>query len=158
MRFHPVLTLAALLLSTAGCQPKPEATFVRGDDGKSDAIYVKSSDQRVLAATAEALRRVGEFIAALHDPKPGQHGFTIKVKVTDGRAAEHMWLSNVAYVGGKFTGTFVDESIQVTGYRRGMTATRSADDITDWLYYDNDNMVGGFTARLLDEMAGVKNP
>jgi uncharacterized protein YegJ (DUF2314 family) len=151
-----------LLILTAvfivGCNSKPEAELVPGNGKAPDMFYVKSSNERMISATEEARRRTNEFVQALQNPKPGQNQFMIKVRVTDGNASEHMWLDHISFADGKFTGAFTDESIEVPGYRRGMTTTRPANEITDWLFYDQGKMVGGFTARVLEELAGARKP
>jgi uncharacterized protein YegJ (DUF2314 family) len=156
MKILTKLVLILTAISIVGCNSKPEAELVPGNGKAPDMFYVKSSNERMITATEEARRRTDEFVQALQNPKPGQSQFMIKVRVTDGKASEHMWLDHVSFANGIFTGAFTDESLEVPGYRRGMTTTRPTNEITDWIFYDHGKMVGGFTSRVLDELAGVR--
>ncbi|WP_269539389.1 DUF2314 domain-containing protein [Cerasicoccus fimbriatus] len=75
--------------------------------------------------------------------------FTVKVKVTDGDQAEHMWLSNPTYRDGVFTGTFESEPINVTNITVGQTYSAPVEQITDWMYLENEQMVGNYTLRAM---------
>jgi len=55
-------------------------------------------------AVKEARKTVGKFIAALEHPAPGQEDFEVKKRFIQGHQVEHIWLSDVRFVGDLFQG------------------------------------------------------
>ncbi|HEV8071908.1 MAG TPA: DUF2314 domain-containing protein [Planctomycetaceae bacterium] len=112
-------------------------------------IHVRPDDPRMNAAIEKARASVGTFIAALQSPKPGQVGFGVKAKFTDGRHDEHIWLDDVTYDGVNFQGTIGNEPEMVNNVKNGQTATVAPAEISDWMYIENRKLVGGETIRVL---------
>ena len=55
-------------------------------------------------AVKEARKTVGKFIAALEHPAAGQQDFEVKKPFIQGHQVEHIWLSDVRFVGNLFQG------------------------------------------------------
>lgn len=62
----------------------------------------------------DARRTVAKFIAALKSPKSSQAGFSVKMRVDDGDAVEHFWLSQVSFDGTVFHGVIENDPEIVT--------------------------------------------
>ena len=73
----------------------------------------------------------------------------MKVPVTDGKVTEHMWLSDVAFDGTRFSGRLSNRPNGVTGVKVGDTLTYETDRLSDWMYVADGKLVGGFTLRVL---------
>ena len=154
-RFH-AHTLAALLITgIAGCgggdsppgAPGNGHTVERPDN--PPVTYVEESDPQMTAAINKARATVDQFIAALHNPTDAQADFSIKLPVSDGEQVEHMWLSDVRYAEGKFTGQIANEPLELTTVALGDDAEIPRDQISDWMYVDNGRLMGGYTIRRL---------
>jgi uncharacterized protein YegJ (DUF2314 family) len=138
------LPLMALLLMCSGCG----SDIVRRA-GEPDFINVPEDDPQMTAAIAQARASADRFIAALNHPQPGQKGFSVKARITDGRNTEHMWLTPIRYEGGKFIGAVNNEPVAVRGVKIGDQRSVPPAEISDWMYVDGEKLVGGFTIRVL---------
>ena len=67
---------------------------------------LKRDDAAMHRAALKARRTVGTFIAALQHPAPGQQDFAVKKAFMQGNAVEHLWLSDVRFIGNRFQGFF----------------------------------------------------
>jgi len=121
-----------------------------GDWTKSpDKMTVVSKDDpQINAAIEKARASLATFIAALQSPKPGQVGFQVKAKFTDGGKVEHIWLGNLSYDGTNFQGTIDNEPEMVKNVKNGQRVTVAPADISDWMYLENRKLVGGETFRV----------
>jgi uncharacterized protein YegJ (DUF2314 family) len=100
-------------------------------------------------AVIEARRTLGEFIRALKHPSPGQQDFEVKKAFRQGDQVEHIWISDVQIVGHHLLQGRVDnEPRRIKGVKLGQVVTVDPRDVTDWLYVDNGNLVGGYTVRV----------
>ena len=109
--------------------------------------YVEGDDPQMVAAINQARATVDQFIAALNNPTDVQADFSIKLPVTDGDQVEHMWLSDVRYADGKFTGQIANEPLELTNVALGDDAEIARDQISDWMYVDDGRLMGGYTIR-----------
>jgi uncharacterized protein YegJ (DUF2314 family) len=135
-------TVSVIALALAGCGKK------HPDD---KVTYVADDDPRMNAAMDKARSTINSFITALKSPKPGQSAFSIKMGFTDGGNTEHMWLTPVSFDGSKFTGTINNEPEKVKSVKMGQKVTVAPEKISDWMYVENQKLVGGYTLRVLRE-------
>jgi uncharacterized protein YegJ (DUF2314 family) len=121
--------------------------------GKSDAqdrtVPVSADDPQMNAAIRDARRTVAKFIAALKSPKSSQAGFSVKMRIDDGDAVEHFWLSQVSFEGTVFRGVIDNDPDTVTNVRLGDPERVKPSEISDWMYVDHGVLVGGYTIRAL---------
>jgi uncharacterized protein YegJ (DUF2314 family) len=73
----------------------------------------------------------------------------VKAKFTDGGKVEHMWLGQVTSDGKSFQGTIDNEPEMVKNVKDGQRVTVAPTEISDWMYLENQKMVGGETVRVL---------
>jgi uncharacterized protein YegJ (DUF2314 family) len=99
-------------------------------------------------AVKEARKTVGRFIAALEHPAPGQEDFEVKKPFIQGHQVEHIWLSDVRFVGDLFQGRIDNQPRKIAGLKIGEMASVKPNEISDWLYIENGKLVGGYTVRV----------
>jgi uncharacterized protein YegJ (DUF2314 family) len=100
-------------------------------------------------AVIEARKTLKEFIKALKHPSLGQEDFEVKKAFTQGNQVEHIWISDVQIVGNHLLQGKVDNQPRnITGVKLGQVVTVNPKEISDWLYIDKGNLVGGFTVRV----------
>ena len=155
---HRSAFLWPLLLIVTGCASEeahhPIGRSVTRTKTEPDVYQVADSDVQMERATRRAQRTVGKFIAALDHPSPTEKGFLVKkLFVVDG-VPEHMWLTDVHYHGGRFYGNLDNQPEKIRGPRLGQRESVIPDEISDWLYVDNGQLIGGYTLRVLaDDMS-----
>jgi uncharacterized protein YegJ (DUF2314 family) len=98
-------------------------------------------------AVIEARKTVGKFIVALKHPAPGQQDFEVKKPFVQGNQVEHIWLSDVQFVGNRFQGRVDNRPRKISGLKLGQLVSVNPNEISDWLYVDNGKLVGGYTVR-----------
>jgi len=98
-------------------------------------------------AVTQARKTVGKFIAALKNPGPGQQDFEVKKPFVQGNQVEHIWLSDVQFVGKHFEGRVDNQPRKVQGVKLGQLVSVNPNEISDWLYVDSGKLVGGYTVR-----------
>jgi uncharacterized protein YegJ (DUF2314 family) len=99
-------------------------------------------------AVKEARKTVEKFITALQNPAPGQQDFEVKKPFIQGKEVEHIWLSDVQFIGKRFQGKIDNRPQKIAGLKIGQLVTVSPRDISDWLYVDNGKLIGGYTVRV----------
>jgi uncharacterized protein YegJ (DUF2314 family) len=152
---HLVLSLplaAALLL--AGCAADETAPHAIGRSvmrapGEPNTYQVADEDRQMERATRQARRTVPQFVTALQHPMPGDREFAVKkLFVKDGQA-EHIWLTDIQFTGNRFVGLVDNRPRYIAGLKVGDKVSVNPDEISDWSFVRNDQLVGGYTIRVL---------
>jgi uncharacterized protein YegJ (DUF2314 family) len=99
-------------------------------------------------AVTEARKTIRQFIKALKHPAAGQEDFEVKKAFTEGNQTEHIWISDLQLVGDHLQGRVDNEPRKITGVKLGQVVSVYPKEISDWLYVDNGNLVGGYTVRV----------
>ena len=115
-------------------------------------VSVPADDPAMNAAIAKARATVETFVTALRSPKPSQSMFSIKIRVSDGDAVEHFWLSAVSFDGAVFRGRIANDAETVKTVTFGEPVSARPAEISDWMYVDHGVLVGGYTLRVLRDM------
>ncbi len=148
------IPLLALCGGCAANQDQGEDTHAIGRrvtkmEGEPNMYDVAENDSAMAQATRHARRTVGQFITALQHPGPGMKDFQVKkLFVKDGKG-EHIWLANVKFIGNRFVGVVDNRPVNIPGLKVGMKVAVNPDEIFDWPYVDNGQLVGGYTIRVL---------
>ena len=115
---------------------------------------IMTDDERMDAAIAEARSRIDEFLTALKtNDKERYPKFAVKAAVTEGEHVEHLWLTDIKFVDGHFTGNVGNNPHMITKVKRGDEIKVAKDKISDWVYADAEKraMVGRFTDKAMEE-------
>ncbi|OPZ85178.1 MAG: hypothetical protein BWY76_01522 [bacterium ADurb.Bin429] len=117
---------------------------------------VAADDAAMEAAIAEARERWPEFVAAFAAQEADTGGFNVKVMFTHGDYTEHIWVEVETIDGETITGTVGNEPDAIPGLKFDDRVTVTMDRISDWMYFNGEEMVGGFTVKVLTEMMNRK--
>jgi len=117
--------------------------------GEPPVLFIEGEDPKMVAAIKKARADVKQFTDALAKPKTTHTSFAVKVMIVDGKFTEHMWLTDVRYKDGKFSGVLNNEPNDVKTVKIGDKLSASEKEISDWMYVDGRKLVGGYTIRLL---------
>lgn len=143
-RFFLAQFSSGVAILAIGCNQQPVAPVV--DD---PVVDVAEDDVEIRAAEQEARDRLGDFLEALASGSPDQSSFSIKAPFTDGEQTEFMWISDVTYENDRFTGKLNNEPQTVRGFSLWDKLSVARDEVVDWLYVENGEMKGGFSAKIL---------
>jgi len=136
--------ILALTLLLAACSPVPA-----GEQG--NVINVADDDAAMNAAIQRAQETLPQFIDALQHPESLDLFFSIKVKYPygSGSAAEHLWVDNLAYNDGHFSGVMANEPLYIVGLEMGDSVVVDPMDVSDWMIVEGEQFYGGFTIYVL---------
>lgn len=112
-----------------------------------DIYNVKASDAEMNEAIEKAKQTLHDFNAALLNPEIEVK--SLKVKFQNQTDAEHLWLSNIVFKDGKYTGILDNEPEYFTEYKIGDTIDVDDKNISDWMYIKNGKLFGGYTIKVL---------
>lgn len=101
------------------------------------------------AAMEKARATVADFLEAMRDKKGTR--FSIKAAMKDGDQVEHLWLAVVGYTDGVFLGKVMNRPQVVKTVRFGEEVSVPREEISDWIFFNDEGMQGGFTENLLLE-------
>ncbi|HPS57179.1 MAG TPA: DUF2314 domain-containing protein [Spirochaetota bacterium] len=120
------------------------------------ALYAEKETFDISAADPEmnnAIRKAQGTLASFwkHYRKPGREekDFMLKVKIEDGSGVEHFWCGNIQVKNGAVYGDLWNNPEVVKNVKYGDTIKIDPDKISDWVYYREGRIVGGYTIRVL---------
>ena len=73
----------------------------------------------------------------------------IQAQNPDGLEVEHMWLLHVDFDGRQLQGTLINSPQSLRSFHEGDQVTITGKQISDWMYVENQKLVGGYTLRVL---------
>ena len=116
-----------------------------------DIIQIEDDDEEIRNAIAEAQNKLPEFQRIVEENN--RHIFPpygipmVKVCMEVPGGVEHIWLERVYFENSEVIGTVVE---QTSEYKSPISQ------ITDWIYYEGEEMHGGFVERILMKRAGIE--
>ncbi|MCR4030583.1 MULTISPECIES: YegJ family protein [Flavobacterium] len=116
-------------------------------EGEPTIYGVKSEDEEMNAAILQANETLDDFKKGLLDPTADSHA--LKVKFSNEKGIEHMWIGDIVYKDGQYTGILNNEPEYITEYKSGDKIEVDASKISDWMYLVNGKLHGGYTIRVL---------
>ncbi|MDB6140723.1 MAG: hypothetical protein JWO94_3795 [Verrucomicrobiaceae bacterium] len=150
MKHHPLILIPLLAVGCASPHSThPIAREMRRVGVEPESFTIKDEDAQMGNAVTRARRTVGTFIAAVRNPTSGQRDFEVKKPFKQGEVTEHIWLSDVTYSGGRFHGKVDNKPRDIDGLKYGTRVSVNPNEITDWAFVNNGELVGGYTIRLL---------
>jgi uncharacterized protein YegJ (DUF2314 family) len=147
---QPVIAAVALFAAiTLPAQADPSTGNERNSNGTSEpeSYSVPNEHAAMHEAVRKARKTVRKFIEALQHPTPGETDFEVKKPFVQKGEIEHIWLSDVKFVGGRFQGKVDNVPAKITSLKLGQVVSVNPDEISDWVYINNGKLVGGYTIR-----------
>jgi uncharacterized protein YegJ (DUF2314 family) len=122
----------------------------------TETIPVEGDDEEMIAAIGEARRRLPEFRGTLEDDWrrkiPIIDRPLVKAQFRSSLAGkiEHMWVEVTNFEDGVIVGELANEPNEIPELSQGQEVHVSTDDISDWVYWQGDLTIGGFTLAVLE--------
>jgi len=145
------VAVAAILF--AGVMPPAQADPLTGSELQSssatepESYRVPNEHAAMHEAVTKARKTVRKFIDALEHPVSGETDFEVKKPFVQKGEIEHIWLSDVKFIGGRFQGKVDNVPEKIKGLKLGQVVSVNPDEISDWVYLNNGKLVGGYTIR-----------
>lgn len=112
--------------------------------GQPPVMLIEDDDPRLKAAVAEACQRWPEFVTAFEKRQPNQT-FAVKALFTDKDQGEWMWVNVSSIKNETIEGRLENKPASVHTVREGDQVTVRVPEIGDWVYQDEERLVGGFS-------------
>jgi len=151
---RPILFLRSLILilPVLGCgenSPSKSGYAERvNPKNPSDRIAgIPDNDEKMNNAMAKARATVDTFLTALKEPTSNRTRFAVKLHFNDGSRTEHIWISKVTFDGVLFHGVIPNDPQIVKSVKAGQKVSVAKGEISDWMFVENNKLVGGETLR-----------
>lgn len=118
-------------------------------DGEPAVHMVSGENPEMNSAIEQARSSITTFITSLQNPGQNQTYFSVKAKIVDGEHSEHIWLYDVSYDGNQFWGKIGNNPLNVKNVSLGDEITLNPSEISDWMIVEDNQLVGGYTLRVL---------
>ncbi|QDT52296.1 hypothetical protein Pan44_03050 [Caulifigura coniformis] len=105
-------------------------------------------EEEMEKAMDEAVDKLDNFLAVLKTPKKNQEQFAIKFFVELKDDAELLWLNELKFEKGVFTGKLANQPALAKHLKMGETLKVKEDDVVDWMYVEDGKLQGGYTIRV----------
>ena len=119
-----------------------------------EVVPVLDDDAEMVEAINAARASLGQFIAAFLNPKANQESFLLKVRFGHEGEIEHIWMAGLDLGSVPSTGVIANEP-KLPGLKFMQRCSFTPNDITDWMFMQDDTLVGGFTTKLLQKRQRV---
>jgi uncharacterized protein YegJ (DUF2314 family) len=116
---------------------------------EDQVVPFASDDPSMNAAMARARETLPVFWEKFKTPGPGEDGFALKIKITDGEEIEHFWCGEVAGDAVKASCVIANEPQSVQNIAFGQKIDVDPDLISDWMYLLDGKFVGAQTLRII---------
>jgi uncharacterized protein YegJ (DUF2314 family) len=124
------------------------AQLVPGITERNNVTQFKTGDPEVDAAMAKARTNLPAFWAAFDTQKAGERLFALKVALpTKSGSLEHIWVNSLARKGDEITGEINNNPVDIADLKIGSKITFKTTQISDWIFFRNNKMVGNETMR-----------
>lgn len=156
--WKPMRMLAKITAPLAGCAamlmlatPLAAQKMPDGNPDADEVVMIRSADEKMNAAIAEAQATLPRWLELLDDPPANIGDFSFKFPL---EGVEHIWVGNVARDGDVLTGQLANNP-HAPGWALGDAVRVPLSDVSDWGYWDaKGNSHGYFTIRvMLDYMS-----
>lgn len=142
------LTLLSMSLAQAQipAAAKPAASQNK-TEAKQDVVEIDEGDPAMQLAFKKAQASLDEFLKVHAANDPDSNSPTVRVKVTEGKTTEYVWLHPFKVNGKGFKGTVNSAPTLLKKISVGSTVSFQRKDIVDWTYYEMKarRMHGNFT-------------
>jgi uncharacterized protein YegJ (DUF2314 family) len=118
-------------------------------DKAPDIVPVAENDKEMNAAMEKARKSIEDFIRVFLNRQKSQSDFGVKVAIREGKEVEHFWVAISRFDGNEFDGEIGNTPMVVKTVKTGDKIKVRKDTISDWMYVENNRLVGGYTVRIL---------
>ncbi|SFD65136.1 YegJ family protein [Flavobacterium phragmitis] len=116
-------------------------------DNEPPIYGVESQDEEMNAAILKANETLEHFNEGLKNPRAESQA--LKVQFSNSSGIEHMWVGDVVFKNGKYSGILNNDPEYVKEYRSGDQIEVDPSKISDWMYIENGKLYGGYTIKVL---------
>lgn len=109
---------------------------------------ISEAEPALQAASQHAQSQLDTFTTELANPKAGER-FAVDGAFQTPSGNEYLWVADVTYANGVFTGRLDQVPIAFSGAKRGDTVTVARSNVYDWMIKDGDTIQGAFTQKAL---------
>lgn len=121
-----------------------------GMDTAADTYTVTQEDIAMNLAIDKAKKTIDVFDKVFVSKNSSCTDFAIKKKyLTPDGGGEHMWIAAITLFNGGYKGIINNDAEATTEVKYGDTVIVRKEEITDWMYLDNNVLKGGYTIRAL---------
>lgn len=121
--------------------------------GNPPVIQVANDDPRMQSAVQEARERFPEFQQAFQQSEDDEQTFSVKAPITVGDNTEYIWVTVTAIENGVIYGQLGNDPVNLGSLRCNDRVRVNIDSLNDWLYTIDDGYEGGFTVKVLADIA-----
>ncbi|QRY59697.1 YegJ family protein [Sphingobacterium siyangense] len=150
--FRPILFVAVSSMLLLACQSPSIKDKIENDD----VIGFRSDDEAMNAAIVKAKNSLNLFVQAVEKPQEGYEAFALKIAYdTPDKSFEHIWVGDITYQNGQFTGIVSNSPVSTKEVALGDTVVIDNQKISDWMYLEKGVLRGGYTIRAMrDQLSG----
>lgn len=141
------LAIAIIFLGILSCSKNQNTKTER--EGEPTIYTVPDTDEEMNDAIKIANQTLETFNEALRSENPIVSYFALKTRFDTPDGSEHIWLSIISFKDNKYFGVVDNLPESTTEVNLGDTIQITNDNISDWMYIDNQKLQGGYTIRLL---------
>lgn len=141
------LAILFFLFGLISCNNKQATKTER--EGEPTVYSVNDNDSEMNETIRTANLTLDKFKAALKSSNPSYKYFALKTRFKTPNGGEHIWVSNITITNNKYFGVVDNLPKVAVDVKLGDTIQITNDNISDWMYVDNQKLRGGYTIRLL---------
>ncbi|WP_350293069.1 DUF2314 domain-containing protein [uncultured Croceitalea sp.] len=150
------LKISVLLLFMVACSCKQLVESKTERDGEPDVFSVSESNNDMNEAMKMARSNLHLFIEALERDNPKHEYFAVKQKFSALENDEHIWVGNIIIENEELSGVVNNVPVYTTKVKLGDTIKINKERISDWMYFDDGVVRGGYTIRVIRESLSDK--
>jgi uncharacterized protein YegJ (DUF2314 family) len=115
----------------------------------STFVPTPDTDPEMDAAIAQAKAQLPRFWDVFDNPRPGDRGFAVKLKFSEGKNWEYMWVDSLQRRERKLFGKIGNEPEGLRNVRLGQVLEVKESEIADWMFIRDGKIHGNYTLRVL---------
>ena len=136
-----------IIIGLVACNNKQTTKAER--EGEPAIFLVTDNDTEMNVAIKTANQTLEKFNKALKSSNPNYKYFALKTRFKTQNGGEHIWVSDITFKDNNYWGVVDNLPESTTDVKIGDTVQILNDNISDWMYIDNQKLCGGYTIRLL---------
>lgn len=114
-----------------------------------DTYRVNQDDAEMNDAIKTAKQTLDKFANALKSGNKDYQNFALKIRFNAPNGGEHIWVSDITLKDNNYIGIVDNTPEATTEAKIGDTIQIENDHISDWMFFENQKLRGGYTLRLL---------